>query len=158
MVWKCWTCKTTTSPGFHFCSEKHTRQLYSRLMHQRAVIIAESESKKCAICGIQEEVKTNLDEVSFPDYKAHPVKHLYAYFERRNELHHTSRMPEKTIPLCVKCHRGVELGSLRPDLKPEMSRIKYTDIMREKAQQKRETKAKLKKEINDRMWKNRMYH
>ena len=130
MIWKCLYCGDITSPGFYFCSRKHAKQLYSRLMHERATLLDEFDASSCFICGKKEVVQTNLDNLTFEEFEKRPSKSIVLFFESRFENHHTSRIPEKTIKLCVKCHRGVELGTLRPDLKPEISRKEYVKIVR----------------------------
>ena len=159
MTWKCFQCGKETFPGLYFCSDKHAKQLYVKLMHERAIIMA--ELRCCAVCGEKERVSTSMDTssgyVSFERFRIRPVRNIGVYKEEGIEMHHVSRIPEKVIPLCIKCHRGVELGHLRPDLKPEMSGRAFNAFIRRQKQKKREEKAEVERTIRNNMWKNRMY-
>ena len=157
MNWVCLQCGERTFPGFYFCSDKHAKQAYSRLMHERAVILSDTTPRSCFICGIMEKICTNIDHFSFLDFKNKPVRGVVIFKETLLEMHHVSRIPEKVIPLCIKCHRGVELGHLRPDLKPEMSRKAFNRLKPILTLQKRDQKSRLKKEMRDRIWRNRLY-
>ncbi len=94
--------------------------------------------------------------ISFNQFSKSPVTEVNVHKEGL-EMHHVSRIPEKVIPVCVKCHRGIELGHLRPDLKPERSRRDFIGIKRMQNRQKREDEIARKREIQNRIWRNRLY-
>jgi hypothetical protein len=99
-----------------------------------------------------------MDDLTFEQFRADPPRCLTISRDGvAIEMHHVSRNPEKVIPLCTKCHRGVELGSLRPDLKPEMSRGAFVKLKRQQNQKKRKEKEERNRKVRNRIWYNRLY-
>ena len=149
---RCYFCrKLLASSNSFFCSDKHARQLYSRLMHERAIGLSDKIVRSCFICGQKETFTTNLDgRLSFQEFEREPVESLAIFTSGDIEMHHISRIPDRVIPLCSECHHKVHTELLRPDLKPEMTR-------REFFRARKKMSAARKREKRDRQWRNYMY-
>lgn len=180
----CQACGMDVKKDLYFCSleckgrEKQRimikvrKQPYGKLIDERVVALA-NEPRVCEICGKQETLSTNLDDMTSEQFITSGIEKLK--ISGRFHRHHVSRIPEKLMILCPSCHIQVEQGKIRPDLKPEMPRKKAEDTkrryrqeeLRKKREQRdaeseRERMATIEKERvarkrRNRIWRDRMY-